>query len=179
MATKATRPKSGKGKKSGAGPTERYQKALESFDRALKALYKGDAAKAKEQLEKIQETYPEETELLDRVRSYLLVCERQMAPQRRPKTAEEYVNAGIVTLNDGDAAQALKHLAKAAELEPKNAHVQYCLAAAYAVSGDAAESAKHLKIAIGTDPSAKVHAKADEDFAAVRNSSEVAPLLAG
>lgn len=177
MAQKTTRAKGAK-KKAGRATSERYQKALEGLERALKSLYKGDVDRAKEQLEKLQETHPEETEIMDRVRSYLIVCERRLSPQRRPKTAEEFANAGVMALNERDPQQAIKHLTKALELEPKNAYVQYCLAAAHAHSGDASTTARHLKQAISGDPSARVHAKADRDFATVRESPEVAALLA-
>ena len=123
-------------------------------------------------------TYPEEKELLERVDSYLLICERQLAPQRRPKTAEEMVTFGVMYLNEGDAEEAIKQLSKAFELEPKSSHVQYCLAAAHALSGDAPASAKFLKQAINSDPTSRFHARGDEDFNSVRHESEVAALLA-
>jgi tetratricopeptide (TPR) repeat protein len=178
MAQKTARAKGAKAKKAGRAASERYQKALEVLEKAVKALYKGDPGKAKEYLEKLQEGYAEEKELMDRVRTYLLMCERQLSPQRRPKTAEEMVNAGVMSLNEGDPGQAIKHLTKALELEPKSAHVQYCLAAAYAVSGDASTTAKHLKQAITADPASRIHARTDEDFKSVREASEVSALLA-
>ena len=177
MAQRTTRSKGAKGKKAGGAMSERYQKALESLERALKALYKGDPGKAKEHLEKLQENYPEEREMMDRVHSYLLVCEKQLSPQRRPKNAEEMVNAGVMSLNEGEAAQAVKHLSKALDLEPKSAHIHYCLAAAHARSGDASTTAKHLKQAISADPTSRFHAKTDDDFAGVRDTAEVAALL--
>ncbi len=178
MATKATRPKGAK-PKSGRDSGEHYKKALEAFERAVKAMYKGDAAKAHEQFVALIKSYPEEKELLDRARSYAIACEQKTAPQRRLKTAEEHMTAGVASLNDEDLEQAIKHLSKAAELEPSNAHVHYCLAAAHAASGDAKQTAKHLTQAISGDPSTRIHARADEDFASVRNSDEVAPLLVG
>ena len=177
MAQKTTRSKGAKGKKAGRAVSERYQKALDGLDRALKSLYKGDPGKAKEHLEKLQESYSEEKDLMDRVHSYLLVCETQLSPQRRPKNAEEMANAGVISLNQGDAAQAIKHLSKALELEPKSAHIHYCLAAAHALAGDASTTAKHLKQAISTDPSSRFHAMTDEDFVGVRDAAEVAALL--
>ena len=177
MAQRTTRAKGAKGKKAGRAMSERYQKALEGLERALKALYKGDPGKAKEHLAKLQENYPEERDMMDRVRSYLLVCEKQLSPQRRPKDAEEMVNAGVMSLNEGDAAQAVKHLSKALDLAPKSAHIQYCLAAAHARSGDASTTAKHLKQAISADPTSRFHAKTDDDFAGVRDTAEVAALL--
>ena len=177
MAQRTTRSKRAKGKKARRAMSERSQKALETLERALKALYKGDPGKAKEHLEKLQEGYPEEIELMDRVRSYLLVCEKRLSPQRRPKNAEEMVNAGVMSLNEGDAAQAVKHLSKALDLEPKSAHIHYCLAAAHALSGDASTTARHLKQAISADPTSRFHAKTDDDFVSVRDAAEVAALL--
>jgi len=176
LATKATRPK--KGNKAG-NSGEGYQKALEIFDRGVKAMFKGDAAKAKELFVKLSESHPEERELMDRVRSYIAACEEKLAPQRRPKTAEDYATAGVLALGEEDLAQGVKYLTKATELEPANAHFHYCLAAAHAAMGEAPQSAKHLKQAISGDPSTRVHARTDEDFASVRNSEEVAPLLVG
>ena len=177
MGQKTTRSKVDKAKKLGRATSEPYQKALEGFEKAVKALYKGDPAKAKDQLVRLQEDYPNEKELMDRVRSYLVVCDQRLSPQRRPKNVEEMVNAGVMALNDGDHGQAIKQLTKALELEPKSAHVQYCLAAAHALSGDAASTAKLLKQAIGSDPTARVHARVDDDFSRVWDASEVAVLL--
>lgn len=160
-----------------ARTSDHYQKALDSFEKATRAMHKGDAAKAKEMLVQFGKTYGSETELMDRVRSYISVCESRLAPESKPKTAEELANAGVVSLNMGDPEQAIKHFAKAIEIEPKSSHVQYCLAAAHGVCGDAAASAKYLEQAIGSDPAARIHARADEDFASVRNSEAVSALI--
>lgn len=178
MAQKTARGKSAKAKKAKRASSESYEKALDGLERAMKALYKGDSARAKEQLERLQETYPKEIEIMDRVRSYLIVCDQQISPQKRPKTAEEMANCGVMYLNDGDAQQAIKHLSKALEIEPKSTYIQYCLAAAHALTGDAPTTAKYLKQAITADETSRIHALSDEDFASVRNSPEVAPLLA-
>lgn len=177
MAKKTTRAKAAKSKKAAGGSNEKYNKAVEGLEKAIKSLYKGDAERAKEQLDRLVATYPQEKELLERVDSYLKICERQLAPQRRPKSAEEMVNFAVMYLNEGDAAQAIKQLAKAIELEPKSSYVQYCLAAAHALSGDAPASAKYLKMAITSDPTSRFHARGDEDFNSVRYEPEVAALL--
>lgn len=177
MAKKTTRSKNDTAKKLGRAQSERYQKALDGLEKGLKALYKGDPEKAKEQLTRLQENYSEEKELMDRVQSYIVVCEQRLSPQKRPKNVEEMATSGVISLNDGDHATAIKQLTKALELEPKNAHVQYCLAAAHALGGDAPATAKLLKQAIGSDPSARVHARVDEDFSRVWDSDEVAVLL--
>jgi tetratricopeptide (TPR) repeat protein len=182
MAQKKARSKAGvKARKAGrgAGEIERYEKALEAFDRAIKALYKGEADKAKEQLEKLKESYGDETELLDRVSSYLAICERKLSPPKKPKTTEEMVTQGVFFHNSGDSQQAVKVLSKALEMDPSNPYIAYCLAAAHARAGDASEAAKHLKLAIQADSTSRVHALSDEDFAAIRDRSEIASVLAG
>ncbi len=179
MAQKKIRRKGTK-KRAGRGSSElqRYEKALEGLERAMKAMYKGDVERAKEQLLRIQEAHANETELMDRVRSYLVVCERQLSPQKRPKSAEEYVTAGVMHHNEDDFPQAIKQFTRALEMEPKNPHAAYCLAAAHARTGDASSTARILKQAIQTDPYNRVYANSDHDFDGVRESREIESLLA-
>lgn len=181
MAQKKTRPRGVKSTRAGrgAGELERYEKALEALERAIKSLYKGEVDKAKEQLERLKESHGEESDLMDRVQTLLLVCERRLSPQRKPKTAEEMSTWGVMLLNEGDSEQAVRVLSKALEMDPENPHIEYCLAAAHAKEGDAAETARHLRVAIQGDPLNRIHAKADVDFAPVRDQSEVASLLSG
>jgi tetratricopeptide (TPR) repeat protein len=180
MPQKKTRSKSGaKGKHGGrgAGEMETYRKAVDAFERALKTLYKGEFEKAKEQFESVRQSFPDENDLLDRLQTYIAVCERKLAPQKRPKSTEEMVTQGVMLLNEGDTAQAIKVLSKALEAEPTNPHIEYCLAAAHGRAGEAAESARHLKQAIAADPTSRFHAQTDDDFAPVKNRSEITALF--
>ena len=180
MAQKKTRSKAGVRSKRagrGAGEIERFEKAVEGLEKSLRALHKGEFDKAKEQLERLKETYPDEGELLDKVNTYLAICERKLAPQKRPKNTEEMVAWGVMLHNDGDSREAIKMLSKALEADPDNAHIEYCLAAAHAKIGDGVATAKHLKQAIQADPLSRIHARVDEDFAPVRHTAEVGALL--
>lgn len=179
MAQKKRSRASVKSKRAGRGSSEleNYERAVEGLERALKSFHKGDIERAKEQLEKLRENHRNELELMDRVQSYLTACEARLAPTRRPKSPEEWVTQGIFELNAGNGKDAIKAFTKALEEHPDKAHVNYCLAAAHAAAGDASESAKHLKAAIGSDPTVRIRAKSDQDFASVRDSDEVASLL--
>ncbi len=180
MAQKKTRPKAAvKSRRAGRGASEieRYEKAIEGLEKAIRTLYKGEFDKAKDQLERLKEGYPDEGELMDRVQTFLLVCERKLAPPKRPKSTEEMITYGVMLHNDGDSREAIKMLSKALEAEPSNAHIEYCLAAAHAKTGDGAATAKHLRHAIQADPLSRIHARADDDFAPVRHTSEVSALL--
>jgi tetratricopeptide (TPR) repeat protein len=180
MTTQKPRGKGAKRKLKGRGSSEleRYQKALDEFERAVKALHKGDAERARELFVKLAETYANETELVERVQTYINICDSKLAPQRRPKSASEMATYAIMFHNEGDSQQAVKYLSKALEMDPQSAHIQYCLAAAHARVGDAAAAARHLKQAIQTDPVSLAHAKRDQDFSAVRDASEVAAIFA-
>ena len=180
MAQKKTRSKPGlKNKRAGRGASEleHFQKAIDSLEKAIRSLYKGEFDKAKEQLERLKEGYPDEGALMDRVNTYLLVCARKLAPQKRPKSTEEMITYGVMLHNDGDSREAIKMLGKALEAEPSNSHIEYCLAAAHAKIGDGAATAKHLRQAIQADPLSRIHARADDDFAPVRHTAEVGALL--
>jgi tetratricopeptide (TPR) repeat protein len=180
MAQKKARSKSGlKSKKAGrgAGEIEHYEKALENLEKVLRALYKGEFERAQEQLERMKEAYADEGAIMDRVNTYLAVCARKLAPQKRPKSTEEMITYGVMLHNDGDSKEAIKMLGKALEADPENAHIEYCLAAAHAKIGDGAATAKHLRQAIEADPLSRIHARIDEDFAPVRHTAEVGALL--
>lgn len=175
-----TRPKAAvKSRRAGRGSSEieHYEKAIEILEKATRSLYKGEFDKAKEHLERLKKDFADEGELMDRVNTYLLICERKLAPQKRPKSTEEMITYGVMLHNDGDSREAIKMLSKALEAEPSNAHIEYCLAAAHAKTGDGAATAKHLRQAIQADPLSRIHARADDDFAPVRHTSEVAALL--
>jgi len=180
MAQKKIRPKAAvKSKRAarGASEIEHFSKATEGLEKAIRALYKGEFDKAKEHLDRLKVGYPDEGALMDRVNTYLLVCERKLAPPKRPKSTEEMVVYGVMMHNDGDSREAIKMLGKALEAEPSNSHIEYCLAAAHAKIGDGAATAKHLRQAIQADPLSRIHARADDDFAPVRHTAEVVALL--
>jgi tetratricopeptide (TPR) repeat protein len=180
MAQKKIRPKAAvKSKRAarGAGEIEHFAKAIDGLEKAIRALYKGEFDKAKEQLERLKEGYADEGALMDRVTTYLAVCERKLAPQKRPKSTEEMITYGVMLHNDGDSREAIKMLGKALEADPSNSHIEYCLAAAHAKIGDGTATARHLRQAIQADPLSRIHARADDDFAPVRHTSEVVALL--
>ena len=168
-----------KGKRAGRGSAEleSYQKALDGLERALRSLYKNEIEKAKEQLERLRDNHGSEQELMDRVHSYLAVCEQRMAPVVRPKTAEEIVTQGVMELNAGNLQEAIKCFTKGLEQLPDDPHIQYCLGAAHARAGDAGEAAKHLRLAIQRDPTTRIHVKNDRDFASVLQSDEIVAAL--
>ena len=160
--------------------SESYGKAVETFERAIKMLYKGDIDKARGLFETVISNFAEEKELVDRAQSYISVCDRRTGSRHNytPKDFEGLVTHGVFLHNMGDYQGAVTSLEKAVEMEPKNDHAQYCLAASYARIGDSRGATRHLKRAIGADPYNRVLAISDTDFDALRSDPALDQLLA-
>jgi tetratricopeptide (TPR) repeat protein len=156
---------------------EGYAKAVEAFEKGLKSLHKGDLDRARNQFQDIVSEYARETEIVDRALAYLTVCDRQPKSTFSPRTFEESVAYGVFCHNRGDYDRAIKYLTKALEMEPGNDHVHYCLAAAYSCHGDREDAKRHLKQAVSADQYNRVLAKADADFAVLRDEADVSQLL--
>jgi tetratricopeptide (TPR) repeat protein len=160
-------------------PTERrFTQALELFEKAVKAVGKREYDRARELLDSLIESHPEERELLERARSYRALCDRNLEKRpARPKTFEELLNYGVYLHNRGEFQEALKVLHQAAEIHPKNEHVLYCLAAAAARAGETATALKALRSAIHANPASRAQARSDSDFDSLREDGEFVALL--
>jgi tetratricopeptide (TPR) repeat protein len=185
MAQKKTASRSKKStsrKKRGRGSeevSEQYKKAVEAFERAVKTFHKGDKDKARTQFDTVISSFAEERELVDRARTFITVCDRGGGERRNsPKDYEGIVTYGIFLHNNGDYQGAVSSLEKAVEMDPKNDHAHYCLAASYARMGDSRGATRHLKRAISTDPYNRILAISDSDFDALRNDPTLVQMLA-
>ncbi len=97
--------------------------------------------------------YPEERELHERVRLYLNVCERHMAPRAAsPSTPEERVFAATLAINAGNYDEALEHLRAASSESPEHDHALYMLASVLALRDEVDEAVPLLLRAIELNP---------------------------
>jgi tetratricopeptide (TPR) repeat protein len=160
-------------------PERRSAQAIELFEKAVKALGKRDYEKARETLETLIKSHGEEKDILERARTYLVLCERALdkKPAFKPKTFEEMLSYGVFLHNRGEFQDALKVLQQAAEIHPKNEHVLYCIAATASRSGDAPVAMKALRSAIATNPTNRAQARNDSDFDPVREDEEFIGLI--
>ena len=72
----------------------------------------------------------------------------------------------------------MKLLRQAAEMQPQNEHVLYCLAATSARSGDTATALRALRQAVDLGPDNRTQAKTDTDFDDLREHEEFVAILA-
>ena len=166
------------GKRNGAAD-RRLTRAVELFERAVKALGKRDYERARDHLDTLISSHPEERDVLERARAYRALCERALErrPPFRPKTFEDLLNYGVYLHNRGEFQEALKYLHQAAEIHPRNEHVLYCIAAASARSGDTAAAIKALRSAISVSPASRAQARSDSDFDPIREEDEFIALV--
>jgi tetratricopeptide (TPR) repeat protein len=155
----------------------KHAKALELYEKAVKALGRKDFARAMELLDSLIETHSGETDLVERARAFRVIAERGKARSFRPKSFEDLLNYGVFLHNRGEHAEALKALQQAAAIHPRNEHVLYCLAAAAAQAGEPAVAFKALKTAIAVSPANRSQARSDPDFDGLRDQAEFAALL--
>ena len=159
----------------------RSQQALDLFEKAAKALGKHDWDRARDHLDTLIESHPEQRDLIERARAYRAVCERALLEARKapfkPKGFEDLLNHGVFLHNRGEFEEALKVLRQAAEIHPKNEHVLYCLAATAARAGDSAAALKALRSAIAVSPANRAQARGDSDFDPIREDEEFIELV--
>ena len=146
-----------------------YVEAVALYERGMRALQGHDFRGAAQIFESVLRQYPEEKELHERVRQYLIICERQTTPQETaPQSAEERLYAATLALNGGRYDQALANLRLVRDEDPDNDHALYMLAVAHAQRGEPAEAIAHLERAIAINPENRALARTDPDLEPLR-----------
>lgn len=147
-----------------------FIEAVALYERGLQALQAHDYSRAAELLRSVLTRYPEEKELHERVRLYLNICERQIAPRPAsvPNTVEERLYAATLALNAGQYDQALSHIQAVIGDQPENDHAHYVRAVALTLRGDLAGALPSLVRAIELNPENRALARQDPDLDALR-----------
>lgn len=144
---------------------DEYQKALAAYGQAVKEFHKGEFDKAVESFKGFIEKFPADREIVDRARTYIAIA------QKRPKKEsvalkgfEDHYRQGVVKINQGDYAGAVKVLEKALEYKEKEAIVDYLLADVHCLMGQTDAALDFLKKAIQKDKQFAVLAQNETDF---------------
>lgn len=152
--------------------------AVAVYERGVEALQRHDYAKAEELLESVLTRYPEEKELHERVRLYLNVCKRQVAPKRQaPQSVDERLYAATLSINGGRYDEAISHLRLVRDEDPDNDYALYMLAVSHAQRGEHAEALAHLERAIALNPENRALARRDPDLELLRGDESFQTTL--
>lgn len=154
------------------------ENARRDFDRGVAALQRKKIDEAERNFLDLLQKYPDEKELVDRARVYLVICERQRQSARAALAEpEDFYYAALLEKNRGNIAEAIEHLKRAAK-KNGGGRVDFLLACCYAQTGDSGIALEHLKKAIEEDQRHRILARHDRDFDPVRDIPEFQELLA-
>ena len=147
-----------------------YFEAVAVYERGLEALQRHAYDEATRLFESVLSQFPDEKELLERVRLYLNICQRQATPRETaPQTVDERLYAATLAINGGQYDQAIAHLRLVRDEDPDNDHALYMLAVAHAQRGEHAEAVAHLERAIALNPENRALARTDPDLEPLRD----------
>jgi len=159
-------------------PRAGHGEAVALYEQGVAALQAHEFARASAVLRSVLSRYPEERELHERVRLYLNVCERHMAPRAAfPTTPEERVFAATLAVNAGNYDEALDHLRTASSEAPEHDHALYMLASVLALRDALDEAVPLLLRAIALNPDNRALARHDPDLEALREFESVRAAL--
>lgn len=157
---------------------ERDPHAIKVYEGALKHFHQEEFAKARDLFLKVIEQFPKETEIVERSRIHLTICQRYLSKGNLgPKTAEDYYNLAVAHLNRRDFEQAEAAFEKGLSMEPKGDYIFYGLASLEALRGKVDLALKHLQRAIQLNPINRSNASRDADFEALSRLPEFQELV--
>ena len=142
-----------------------HAEAVALYEEGVAALQAHEFARASTLLRSVLSRYPEERELHERVRLYVNICDRHMAPHTAsPSTPEERVFAATLAVNAGNYDEALTHLRAASAESPEHDHALYMLASVLALRHQVEEAVPVLLRAIELNPDNRALARHDPDM---------------
>ena len=159
-------------------PRPDYVEAVAVYEQGVAALQRHEYARASSVLRSVLSRYPAEKELHERVRLYLNICDRHMAPRASsPATPEERVFAATLAVNAGLFNEALEHLRTASKEAPDCDHAFYMLASVLALRDEVDAAVPFLLRAIELNPDNRAMARHDPDLERLRHYDTVRAAL--
>ena len=157
-------------------PKEVYQ----LYERAVRWVYQKKHQEARSLFHKIRDKFPSELEVLDRVNTFLEICEGRLQKREKgsPSTAEEFFDHGVMDHNRGLHEKALESFSAALKLAKKDSgFIHYAMAAAEVSLGNHEEALKSLKRSIQIQEDHRFFAQNDPDFEPLMRNEEFQELV--
>jgi tetratricopeptide (TPR) repeat protein len=143
------------------------------FEKALQLLHREQWDEAGKAFAQVVEGDPGST-IAERSRAFREVCRRKL--DRTPPADDDHYLSAVVAKNQGDLDAAAESCNRGG-VKGKDPRFAYLAAAIESLRGNREEASRLLLKAIELDPSNRVHAFWDPDFADVRKSPELASLF--
>jgi tetratricopeptide (TPR) repeat protein len=140
-----------------------YSQAMQQFQTAMQLMQEGKYDKARAAFEKLTTNAP--PELLERVRVYLVVCQRNSTRTALTfDTSEEQYDYAISLLNTGHYEEAREQFEAIIKKDARADYAHYGLAILESMTGQAEECLDNLTRAIRLNPRNRIQARSDSDF---------------
>jgi tetratricopeptide (TPR) repeat protein len=158
--------------------TKTTSAALALLQKGIELIFQKEFKKARNELKALVETYPGELDILARARSYIQICDREEAAQKKQAISTDQLYAlGVMEHNKGNYDTAITFFLQSLERHPGVDYVYYSVAASQAMKGNAAESIENLRKAVELNEDSRIYAKNDSDFSSLQTKREFAELV--
>jgi tetratricopeptide (TPR) repeat protein len=158
--------------------TKTTSAALALLEKGIELIFQKEFKKARNELKTLLEAYPGELDILARARSYIQICDREEAAQKKQAiSTDQLYSLGVLEHNKGNYDTALSYFHQSLEKHPGADYIYYSVAASLAMKGNAAESIENLRKAVELNEDSRVYAKNDSDFATLQAKKEFAELV--
>ncbi len=159
-------------------PTKTTSAALALLEKGIELIFQKEFKKARNELKTLLETYPGELDILARARSYIQICEREEAAQKKQSISTDQLYAlGVLEHNKANYDMAISYFLQSLENHPDADYIYYSVAASMAMKGNLTESLENLRKAVELNEDSRIYAKNDADFAALQTKKEFAELV--
>ena len=152
--------------------------ALGLLEKGIRLIYERNLSKARDELETLLDSYPGETEILARARSYIQICDREEASHKKPHvTNDQLYTLGVMEHNKANYVAAISYFHQSLENHQDADYIYYSLAASMAMKGDCTDAIENLRKAIELNEASRIHARNDADFFSLQTQKEFADLI--
>jgi tetratricopeptide (TPR) repeat protein len=152
--------------------------ALSLLEKGIKLIYQKEFRKARAEFDALLDSYPAESEILARARTYLQICHREeLSHKKQAVNQDQLYTMGVMEHNRRNYEAATAYFRQSLGKYPKADYIHYSLAASLAKKGDSSEALASLRKAVELNEDNRVYAKNDEDFSALHSLDEFAELV--
>jgi tetratricopeptide (TPR) repeat protein len=152
--------------------------ALALLEKGIEHIHKKDCKKARGDLKTLLDTYPGELDILARARSWMQICDREEALQKKTAiTADQLYALGVMEHNKANYDKAVSYFHRSIESHPDADYIYYSVAASLSMKGELKEALKNLRKAVELNEESRIYAKNDPDFSSLQTEKEFQELV--
>ena len=153
--------------------------ALAQLEKGIEYIHRKDFKKALTELQSLIEKYKNETEITASARSYLDICRRGEARQKKtaPAAQNQTYALGVLEHNRTNYDKAIAYFRQSLEAYPHADYIYYSIAASLALKGDFPAAVENLRKAVELNRDSLVHAKNDPDFVPLEKNKDFLDLV--